>query len=110
MTNKNLSALAFKVQKTSALSKQVLQLLSEKLNPRYIVELEAFCHRNNLKHDDENREIILCCPSCLKAYAMKIAEAHNLDEDSIEFVMDVLDGEIGHEGYYIDDDELLEVD
>jgi len=110
MTYKQLSALASWAQKSSALSKQVLQLLSERVNSRYIMELDAFCHRNNLKHDNENREKVICCPSCLKAHAMKIAEMHNLDEDSIEFIMDILEGEIGHDGYYLDNEELLKID
>ena len=70
---------------------------------RFISDLEEFARRNYLPHIEE------CCPQCLKAHAIKRAEEHNLSREEIGSLKSLFKGKIGHNGYYLDKEKLIEL-
>ena len=66
-----------------------------------ISNLQNFAKRNALV------EIGHCCPHCLKAHAIKTAENKGLDGRTIQIIKEEFKGEIGHNGYYMDEDQLI---
>ena len=70
-----------------------------------IAEAESFMIRNRcVEHEDD-----AYCPNCLKAHMIKKAEEIGLTEETIKFINKIMPGEVGHDGYYIDDGELMKV-
>jgi hypothetical protein len=70
-----------------------------------IAQAESFIERN--KHIENRHDSY--CPSCLKAHIMKKAQELGLTEETIDYLNKTLPGEVGHNGYYMDNDELIEV-
>ena len=66
--------------------------------------IEKFMNRNII--EEANYQ---CCPRCLKAHAMKKAGELGLSEKEINYLNIVLPGEAGHQGYYLDVEEVIEV-
>ena len=86
-------------QKVIALRKGLL------ITDDLIAEADAFIGRNScVEHRSD-----AYCPHCLKAHMIKKAEELGLTEDTIEYLNEIMPGEVGHEGYYLDIDELVEV-
>jgi hypothetical protein len=79
----------------------------------FAVEIKEFVKRNSLgvfaSRIGDKKEIHYCCPRCLKAFAMKKSEEMNLSPLVANSVKSVFDCEWGHDGYYIDGEELEEV-
>ena len=73
-----------------------------------ISEIDSFASRNNTANS-ENGELHTACPSCLKAHAIAKARELGLDQLSIEYIDKILEGEIGHQGYYLDEDNLIKL-
>ena len=73
-----------------------------------IAEIDSFCKRNNLISIPQN-ETHTSCPDCLKAHALKRATALGLDPQSISFLSIMLNGKIGHNGYYLDGERLIRI-
>lgn len=76
-----------------------------------LVELENFAKRNACAVSEvEGGKIHHCCNKCLKAYALKKAKEIQLDEKRMSWLIDMFGEETeGHEGYYIDEEELIRV-
>ena len=76
-----------------------------------LVELENFAKRNACAVSEvEGGKIHHCCVKCLKAYALKKAKEIQLDEKRTSWLIDLFGEEAeGHEGYYIDEEELVRV-
>jgi len=73
-----------------------------------ISELEKFKDRNiilEIKGDGR-----VCCSMCLKAYALKKAAELGLGQNAIAAVRRMIPGETGHNGYYMDGEELIRVE
>lgn len=78
-----------------------------------IAELELFAQRNSLKEiiEDENQRELIdgCCPRCLKAHMLKTAERLGISLEGRQFLSMFMRGEVGHQGYYLDGEELIEI-
>ncbi len=76
-----------------------------------IEEIEDFAERNSLAvvghtlHD--RRPLHRCCPACLKAHILKVSEELNLNRKLVFQLSRTLPSPIGHNGYYIDEDKLI---
>jgi|SRR3989344_1653062 len=70
-----------------------------------IAEIDGFIKRNNVAKPIE--EMHTSCPRCLKAHAVKRANELGADLKTIRHISKIFDGEVGHEGYYMDADELV---
>jgi len=79
----------------------------------FAIEIRNFVKRNSLgvfaSRISDKKEIHYCCPRCLKAFAMKKSEEMKLSPLVSNSVVSMFDCEWGHEGFYIDGDELVEV-
>jgi hypothetical protein len=77
-----------------------------------IEELEAFTHRNALakEYDSKNhKDVHVCCQQCLKAHALKKARELNLHPKLVVFLEKIFEGEIGHNSYYTDSENLIKL-
>lgn len=77
-----------------------------------INEMEEYAKRNDLVKSDvyiQDSSIHKCCPSCLKAHALVKARELGVKEDTINHLTKFLKGEIGHDGYYLDEEELIKI-
>ena len=72
-----------------------------------IADIESFVVRNSNGVSDE--DLHTACPNCLKAYVLSKASEHGLDPRSIAYIREIFEGEVGHEGYYLDEDELVKI-
>jgi len=72
-----------------------------------IAELEDYSCRNYLP--ELSSKTIKCCSDCLKAHAIVTARELGLDSRAISFLSALLIGNIGHRGYYLDEEELAKV-
>jgi len=50
-----------------------------------------------------------CCSRCLKAYLIKRSKAEGFGKEVEKALCDMLKCETGHDGYFIDGDDLVEV-
>ncbi len=69
-----------------------------------IAEAERFMDRNVISDAD-----LQCCPQCLKAHVIKKATEFGLSTKEIEFLNEMFNSEIGHNGYYLDADKLIKL-
>ena len=78
-----------------------------------IAELESYAERNPLhklvKNAQSKKEIMGCCPRCLKAHMLKTAENLGISQEGRQFLSLFMQGEAGHNGYYLDADELIKI-
>ena len=76
-----------------------------------IAELESYAQRNSLNHtvSDLDEGKIIFCPKCLKAHMLKTSEKMGISPEGREFLSLFIKGDIGHNGYYLDEDELIEI-
>ena len=78
-----------------------------KLSDQLSRELESFAKRNSIFSTKVNDKLVHhCCPSCLKAHALKKAKEMNTDVKAIE---EMFQCETGHLGYYLDDEEIVKI-
>ena len=71
----------------------------------FVSELEGFKDRNaviRIKGDGK-----ICCQQCLKAYALTKANKLGFEENVIREIGKMIKGKVGHEGYYMDEGELV---
>lgn len=78
-----------------------------------IAELEEYAKRNSLgkiaSDFDNPVHINECCPRCLKAHMLKTAEKIGISPEGRQFLSLFMPGEVGHSGYYLDEEELVEI-
>jgi len=87
--------------KLLALTKGIL------IHDNLISELDSFVERNKLF---ENKNYpYTCCPHCLKAHAIKLADDYGLDSNGKYFLISLFKGNIGHGEYYLDNEELKKI-
>lgn len=72
-----------------------------------VQEILTYARRN--AHAFAPRAIHTCCPACLKAHTQVQAIKHTLSDEATKFIIKVFPGEQGHEGYYLDEDQLIAV-
>jgi len=75
-------------------------LIEAQATYNFLEELSSFNERN-LIHGKE------CCPRCLKAHLLKASK-----DEPVHFhktIKGYLRGEIGHNGYYLDGDEVIKI-
>lgn len=76
----------------------------------FIEELEDFSRGNSLAflgNDEHHHEVHACCIRCIKAYALQRAREKNFSLSLLHFFDQFFEGEIGHEGYYIDQGKIV---
>ena len=89
------------------LKRKILGLQSGRMIPdKLISELENFIDRNLLINDKKGS----FCPRCLKAYASNKANELGLDSNSVKFLGTLFKGDIGHNGYYLDEGDLIKIE
>ena len=71
-------------------------------------EISEFKKRNSLSQDVKGIGLVIkdCCPRCLKAHLLKVAKSANLS-DEVSLYAEGLDCEEGHNGYYMDNGNLI---
>lgn len=69
-----------------------------------ISEIEDFRERNAVIELENDGKV--CCPQCLKAYAITRARELGLPRNALDEINRMIKGEIGHEGYFMDQDDL----
>ncbi|MBS3088531.1 hypothetical protein J4402_02005 [Candidatus Pacearchaeota archaeon] len=76
-----------------------------------LAELENFAKRNACAVSEvEEGKIHHCCVKCLKAFALRKSKEIQLDEKRTNWLVDMFGEETeGHEGYYIDGEELVKI-
>jgi len=84
-----------------------------KLPKKLRVEIEAFKQRNALvvvgSRIKGKKPIYSCCPRCLKAFVLKKAGEMELGEIVEGMLVSLFDCEWGHNGYYMDGEDLRKV-
>lgn len=70
-------------------------------------EIEDFASRNEIA--ESSKSDFRCCPDCLKAHVVKKARDSGLDSKSISLLSKIFRGKLGHEGYYLDKEELIKL-
>src|SRR3989339_567811 len=89
------------------LKRKILGLQSGRMIPdKLISELEEFVNRNLLINDKKGS----FCPRCLKAHASNKANELGLDPNSLEFFGTLFIGDLGHNGYYLDEGDLVKIE
>lgn len=91
-------------EKVSALKRGLL------IPDALIAELEDFAKRNSLK-DVTNTDYLTqepneVCPHCMKAHAVTHALELGVPKESAELIGSILPGNLGHDGYYLDEGEV----
>lgn len=71
--------------------------------------LEAFQKRNLIAHEGGHKHNAFCCPRCLKAHALKISQDVTVNIYSLSLLFNMLNCETGHNGFYVDRDDVAKV-
>ncbi|MBI2451876.1 hypothetical protein HYV50_02235 [Candidatus Pacearchaeota archaeon] len=100
------------IERTVFLERNGLGREFEKMPEELLIEIEAFSHRNPLGtlayRLKDKKEIYYCCPNCLKAHLIK--QAQRIGRKNLRKILSrILNGEVGHDGYYIDGEEIKRV-
>ena len=80
----------------------------------FINEVKRYAKRNAFTldytiHDRQKNKIRVCCSQCLKAHALEKARKMNLGNELIKKIEEMFECEAGHNGYYIDKEELKKI-
>ncbi len=67
-------------------------------------ELDSFIQRNTLAHASGANGVL--CVHCLKAHLLKVSQKSNR---VIKRIKEVLPGAVGHQGYYVDGEDLCTI-
>ena len=90
-----------------------MQLLQkEPLLSIILKEAESFSTRNaivTLQYLEKRKTLKQCCQRCLKAHLLKTLIAHKYDKERVESLFRLMNSEIGHNGYYMDQDKLIKI-
>lgn len=95
--------------RSNMLYKKMIALKKGIIIPDNLInEMENYTKRNILKPCNES-EIFDFCPACFKAHLIKKGKEMELDKKAIKYLENEFYGLIGHNGYYIDEDNLIQV-
>ncbi|MBS3090942.1 hypothetical protein J4217_00660 [Candidatus Pacearchaeota archaeon] len=91
------------------LDKKMDALLKGAIIPDDLIsEIESFSERNAVVELENNEKI--CCPQCLKAYALSKARELGLPRNAMEEIGRMIKGIVGHiagrDAYFLDQDNL----
>ncbi|MBI3334837.1 hypothetical protein HYZ97_05095 [Candidatus Pacearchaeota archaeon] len=76
----------------------------------FIAEMEAYCVRNAVIEKVHNLTgLHHCCPACVKAHAVKHASSIGLNREASGVITKFFRGDIGHDGYYLDQEKLIKL-
>ena len=84
----------------SRLSKRAPELIPDS----YLAELNEYIQRNSVAQVGSKH---FCCHRCLKAHSIKKANEYGLGPCAVYIIYSLLNCESGHEGYYLDGDDLV---
>ncbi|MEK6888617.1 MAG: hypothetical protein AABW80_00755 [Nanoarchaeota archaeon] len=74
-----------------------------KLLPKQLLDqINKFRERNKIVDN-------VCCEHCLKAHAIHKAQEMNLSQQLTRSILENLEGNLGHNGYYMDKEELVKI-
>jgi hypothetical protein len=93
-----------------ASSSSLVRELESYLSKELINEITQFIERNKIVETDSVVSSKECCPNCLKAhikYKLKKIKMPLKDKTNM---LNILDGDIGHSGYYLDEEKLIKLD
>tara|TARA_Y100000310_G_C20107855_1_gene545727 strand:+ start:261 stop:560 length:300 start_codon:yes stop_codon:yes gene_type:complete len=79
------------------------------LPPSFQEEIQAFIVRNAIAQANPHPTKEHCCDHCVKAHALKTAQLLNLNQDTLDVLSASLDGNLGHDGYYLDQERLIKI-
>jgi len=79
------------------------------ISGKLIDKIKEFVRRNSLNLYDGEKNILVCCYSCLRAHIMKTSKELGLSPEIIAYLGDLLTGEIGHNGYYLDSKKIIKI-
>jgi hypothetical protein len=68
----------------------------------------AYAQRN--AHAFNVKALHTCCPACLKAHITAETRKYNIPDVAAQIVLRAFPGAVGHEGYYLDEGQLLQID
>ena len=78
------------------------------LPEEFLLEMNEFIERNVIvAMSDGSFE---CCDSCLKAHALIMADVLELNDKEKKIIRESLKCNSGHNGYYLDDGNLIEIE
>jgi len=75
-----------------------------------IAELEDFAARNSVNALHKKKNEMHCCTRCLKAHARRKSDELGLNRKVREFLVELFECEEGHNGYYLDKDNLIPIE
>ena len=80
----------------------------------FINKIKKYARRNAFTldytiHDGERETIKVCCSKCLKAHVLEKAKEMGLGDDVMDKLDEIFECETGHNGYYIDKEELKKI-
>ncbi len=70
----------------------------------FISEIESFAKRNTIVKVGKDKHF---CHNCMKAHIIKKARELELPPSAIKPFLSKLEGEEGHNGYYLDEEDLI---
>ena len=77
-----------------------------------IKDISSFMQRNNLAVPSAPTKEVgqpIVCERCLKAHSLKRAQELSLPRAIVNMIENRFDCPVGHDGYYIDEDELIKI-
>ncbi|HLC53535.1 MAG TPA: hypothetical protein VJK03_03245 [Candidatus Nanoarchaeia archaeon] len=75
-----------------------------------VAELAAYMARNNIViNNGRGNTKVEHCQQCFKAHVLTEASNHGLDQQSIMALKNIINGKTGHDGYYLDGNDLREL-
>ena len=77
------------------------------IHGKVIDEINSFVLRNSLDCSSGNKTVQVCCYNCLRAHVMQKAREFELSPETVAYLGELFNGDIGHNGYYLDNKELL---
>lgn len=79
---------------------------------RLQLKLQSFIARNAfIVKQAPDRAIgeMKVCNKCLKAHAYRLGKEMEISNESLHKIMKMIPGDIGHEGYYVDEEDLIKL-
>lgn len=91
--------------------KQLIQALFSLMPEAFLEELNKFVLNNTLteSYTLKGHQELHYCEQCFKAHAFKVSEDFDLDKRFLSYLDVVFPGEVGHDGYYINQEQLVKI-
>ncbi|MBX4196491.1 hypothetical protein KW805_02805 [Candidatus Pacearchaeota archaeon] len=79
------------------------------LPKEYLRKLREFVRRNAISSPLSVHGDTAVCEQCLKAYAITLSREMRLGERAVDYVIALFPGKTGHDGYYLDHEDLVKI-